>query len=572
MRPLLCQSSHMRLLLAAMLLWTGCLTGVFAQQDADNRYLSIYAQIQQANALHDNGNLTEALTAYVNIQGQLLDFQKTYPDWDTDIVSYRVSDLADKIASLRAQLPPSAAAAPIPAAAPINSTMPSAPAVNGNAMQDASAQLWQQQLQALREDNARLQAKLQEALSYQPATADADALDKANNEIRELMKQNALLEIGHHPPEPGPSQAEYSALQAQLKESEKKRAAQQAAIEKLKSQNHSLQTALDHVSKTNADLMARVNEEDRKLQARLEAMQAELKAAKQEKIDLQEHLKQWTTEVVRTDQRFQSSIYLLTAQRDALAKQLKPASPASAPDQVIEINTTPATDQILTPNQMPALPVMEPQTSPPAIRVAPDPWPEGAAGLAASVQRHFLNHELSLAEVDERKLLQIAPQSTTALANLAVIEFGENQLAAAQKDITAALALSTDDASNLALRGKIEYVRGDNIAALMDLSEAAQLDTNNAGTENDIGLTLNHLGQRDAAEAAFNQAVQIDRHYAVAQDNLARFYLTQNPPNAQLARWHYQRAREAGEPRNPELEKWLAQYGSPADLLSDPAK
>ena len=202
----------MRSLLAALLFWSGCLTGVFAQQDADNRYLSIYAQIQEANGLLNNGRSPEALTAYVTVQGQLLDFQHTYPNWDTDIVSYRLGDLAEKIARLRAQLPPPATAPVIPASPPIALAPPPSQAGNYAGTQDANAPLWQQQVQALKDDNARLQAKLQEALSFQPPAADADALAKANSQIRELMKENALLEIGHRPPEPGPSHAEYSAF------------------------------------------------------------------------------------------------------------------------------------------------------------------------------------------------------------------------------------------------------------------------------------------------------------------------------------------------------------------------
>jgi hypothetical protein len=40
-------------------------------------------------------------------------------------------------------------------------------------------------------------------------------------------------------------------------------------------------------------------------------------------------------------------------------------------------------------------------------------------------------------------------------------------------------------------------------------------------------------------------------------------YLTQQPPLPELARWHYQKAIEAGQPRNPEMEKSLAEKGAP---------
>jgi Tfp pilus assembly protein PilF len=60
------------------------------------------------------------------------------------------------------------------------------------------------------------------------------------------------------------------------------------------------------------------------------------------------------------------------------------------------------------------------------------------------------------------------------------------------------------------------------------------------------------------AETALRKAIQIDPNYAAAQNNLAVIYLSQKPPLVQLARWHYQKALDAGQPRNPDLEKALA--------------
>ena len=75
---------------------------------------------------------------------------------------------------------------------------------------------------------------------------------------------------------------------------------------------------------------------------------------------------------------------------------------------------------------------------------------------------------------------------------------------------------------------------------------------------------------RRAAEAAFNQAIEIDPQYPIAHENLALFYLAQNPPKPWLARWHYEKAIEAGEPRNLHLENWLDQNGAPAGSQTDP--
>jgi len=40
-------------------------------------------------------------------------------------------------------------------------------------------------------------------------------------------------------------------------------------------------------------------------------------------------------------------------------------------------------------------------------------------------------------------------------------------------------------------------------------------------------------------------------------------YLSQTPAWPEMARWHYQKALDAGQPRNADLEKMLADKGAP---------
>ena len=56
------------------------------------------------------------------------------------------------------------------------------------------------------------------------------------------------------------------------------------------------------------------------------------------------------------------------------------------------------------------------------------------------------------------------------------------------------------------------------------------------------------------------KAIELNPNYASAHNNLAVIYLSENPPMAALARWHYQKALELGQPRNPDLEKKLADW------------
>ena len=100
--------------------------------------------------------------------------------------------------------------------------------------------------------------------------------------------------------------------------------------------------------------------------------------------------------------------------------------------------------------------------------------------------------------------------------------------------------------------------------ALDALSRAAKLDPQNPEIENYLGVTLSHKGLRQQAETALRKAIQLDPNYAAAHNNLAAIYISQTPPLVELARWHYQKALAAGQPRNPELEKALDVDGASA--------
>ena len=150
-----------------------------------------------------------------------------------------------------------------------------------------------------------------------------------------------------------------------------------------------------------------------------------------------------------------------------------------------------------------------------------------------------------------------------ALANLATIELQENKLDEAEKHITAAVQQSPNDAYNLSTLGYLKFRREKFDEALDALSRAAQIDANNPEIQNYLGVTLSHKGQRKAAETALRRAIQLNPTYAPAHNNLAVIYLGQTPPMAELARWHYQKALDAGQPRNPDLEKMLADKGAP---------
>jgi len=193
-----------------------------------------------------------------------------------------------------------------------------------------------------------------------------------------------------------------------------------------------------------------------------------------------------------------------------------------------------------------------------AAKTASTRLPAGSAALVAQAQSYFSERQYDRAETNYLQVLERDPNNVVVLGNLAAIEMEAGKLADAETHLQAALVLNPDDAFNLSRLGYLKFQQGKYDDALNTLSRAARLEPQNPEIQNYLGVTLSHKGLRVQAETALRKAIQLDPNYAAAQNNLAVIYLSQQPPLVQLARWHYQKALEAGQPRNPDFEKALA--------------
>ena len=185
--------------------------------------------------------------------------------------------------------------------------------------------------------------------------------------------------------------------------------------------------------------------------------------------------------------------------------------------------------------------------------------PSGAPELIADAQRLFSAHQYEDAEQKYLEVLKLDPRNVYTLGNLATIELEMDKTDDAETHLQEALAIKPTDAFCLGALGNLRFRQGKYDAALDALSRAAQLKPDDAEIQNFLGVTLSQKGQRTAAEAALRKAIQLDPQYGSAHNNLAVIYLTQNPPQIELARWHYQKALGTGQPRNEDLEKMLDQ-------------
>ncbi len=594
----------MKSFLVAIWMLISLLTAAQAQQEADEKYIAIYGVVQQAENLATTGEPSQALTSLTEAQAQLQRFQQHYPAWNPGIINYRLDDLAKKIAGLKAQL--AAVNAPVSPATTTNGAVVAEAVKSPSPEENLRAEL-----AAVQSENQTLQAKLKEALSVQPAAVDAGELARAQEQIRSLMKENDLLKAAQ-PAASGKNSGldtnGISGLHRQLAEAFKKYADEHSRAEKLVAENAALQRNLRRAGGQDATALDLLQSENGRLKAQLAALQsagndaaaaaeltAKLKAARTqiaslqtevatdslEKGALENRVKQLAAEVAELRAaNFEGRIRDLTEQRDELAKQLAAAG---------KKNSRKGTDAQLAAlnNEMQALRARVAVDEAKAVPYAPDELalfrqaapqpnsdpnkhsirelPSGTAELVVSAQQHFARREFDQAEADYQKILDRDQNNGLALANLATIELQQDKLPEAEKHINAALAQSPDDAYNLSTLGYLKFREEKYDDAFEVLSRAVKIDPTNPEIQNYLGVTLSHKGLRVQAETALRRAIQLNPLYAPAHNNLAVVYLNQTPPSPMLARWHYQKAIAAGQPRNADLEKLLADKGAPVD-------
>ena len=322
------------------------LPSAHAQQDADARYVAIYNIIQQADNLAEGSQPKDALSVYLEAETKLENFQKLFPNWDTGIIAYRLSDLKKKIAALKAFTAPKK----VEVVTGIIETNPAA------AQAQAEASELSVQLQNARLENQNLQAKLKEALATQPAAVDASELAAAQQQLRELQKQNELLHAAQMQASVKritvTNTNEISKLNEQLAAAAKKYADEHSRAQMLIEENTALQKNLARGTSGNAALTVLQSENDRlksqlnalrsasdnaaaagELSKRLQeaktqivTLQAAATLANLEKAGLENKVRKLSTQLTASAANFDSRISDLTQQRTDLLRKLELAS------------------------------------------------------------------------------------------------------------------------------------------------------------------------------------------------------------------------------------------------------
>ncbi|MBX3747735.1 MAG: tetratricopeptide repeat protein [Verrucomicrobiae bacterium] len=447
------------------------------------------------------------------------------------------------------------------------------------------------ELDALREERRRLLARV-ETLSRR----DESQSEPLRAEVASLRRQ--LDEARAEPPSPEPGSED---LRREL-------AAHRTAAEELRRENFSLLREIEkltairvtpaslkpqEVLSDDRDLAAagavrarRLERERDELLHQLELTQAELQRGNPARV------RQLEREVDRLDARLrvltappepytdeERALFRQPVEREILRPlQLAQAAPTETPPPPqpppAPVETAPPAPAPVPParetpsHPTPAQATAAPETattdpSAPRRRTARD-LPAGAGILAQQAHRAFLMRRFDEAEAGYREILKLDEDNIFTLGNLAAILVEKGRIEEGEALLDRALRLDQDDPFSLSLMGIIRFRQQRYDEAFDTLSRSARIDPDNADTQNYLGITLSQRGQRQAAETALRRALKLNPASPAAHYNLAVVYATQRPPFLELARYHYEKARRAGQPPNPAFEGVLRGEEPPA--------
>jgi tetratricopeptide (TPR) repeat protein len=523
------------------------LTGSALAAGSDDQYLDIYNHILQGDSLLQSGQNRAAAERYTEAQAELLRLQADHPDWNPQVVKYRLDYLASKLKTL-APFAPSANAPSTNAPSPAPTVLaPTPPPLSPDIQQEMAA--LQERIRSLTDANSDLSRRLKEALSVQPAGASSADMTRAQQKILALQKEKDLLTVtleqerAAHAPGASPStapgeHAEVVRLKDALADSDKKLAEANSEID-------SLRAARSAPVEAPSDATQVTQERDK--------LKAEVAQLSKDLADSEAH------------------------------QQAAPVTPAPAPETapVAPAGPNPEVEQLqarlavleaqpvpLTPEETailkegavhPTAAIPVPVSRPHHVLHSSKDLPPGAGPLMADAARASMERDYNKAEQKYLAVLSEDENNVYVLTYLANAQYAAGHLDACEKTVRRALALDPEDPATLFLLGILRYRQNKLDAAFDALSRSAEYNPTNAGTQNFLGCVLADKGLKPAAETALRKALQVDPDYADAHYNLALLYASEKPPSPELARWHYKRALDLGHPKSPNLEKLLPQ-------------
>jgi tetratricopeptide (TPR) repeat protein len=180
-----------------------------------------------------------------------------------------------------------------------------------------------------------------------------------------------------------------------------------------------------------------------------------------------------------------------------------------------------------------------------------------AQQLAKQAMAAMTKGDLERAKKDFLKVLQLIPDNAPTMINLGLLEYQQKHYKEAELRLQSAVRLAPESGLGWLILGVVQYDQNKFDHALASLAQAAVLEPKNATVHHYLGVTIGQKGWYSGAEDEMRKALELEPDYAEAHFNLSVFYLQRNPPAVELARRHYQRARDLGAAPDPDVERGL---------------
>ncbi len=168
------------------LLLTACLVlpALTAVGGPDEEFATVVGSIQRGDQLVQDGKDRPAMEAYRQAQLALLNFKKVYPQWDPQVVSFRMRYLSERLGNWSEP----------------ETGKPAPPDAELQALQsritflERSSQQYQAQINQLLSENGRLSTRLREALAIRPAGQDPVLVLETQTKLEAATKAVAQLQ------------------------------------------------------------------------------------------------------------------------------------------------------------------------------------------------------------------------------------------------------------------------------------------------------------------------------------------------------------------------------------------
>lgn len=193
------------------------------------------------------------------------------------------------------------------------------------------------------------------------------------------------------------------------------------------------------------------------------------------------------------------------------------------------------------------------ETTPAKPAVSADVAKAAHDGISAMRSRDWKR----AAEAWERAT-KLEPHNAGVWANLGKVQFQLKETAAAIASLEKAVTLQSSLADAWMALGMAYYDQQAPMRAVSCLTRAVHEKPGDARTRNSLAIVMKKIGWTGAAESELQKALDLDPRYAEAHFNLAVMYLDRRPPSLEMARRHYDAARELGAGRDKEMEEQLS--------------